>query len=42
MLVKKDTHKKILLKMQSKLKTQSDYSIYQKFNEKIAEFQKTI
>jgi len=38
---------KILLKMQSKLKisklkTQSNYSIYQKFNEKIAEFQKTI
>ena len=26
----------------SKLKTQSNYSIYQKFNEKIAEFQKTI
>jgi len=47
MLVKKDTHKTILLKMQSKLKisklkTQSNYSIYQKFNEKIAEFQKTI
>lgn len=42
MLVKKDTHKKILLKMQSKLKIQSNYSIYQKFNEKIAEFQKTI
>jgi hypothetical protein len=36
-----------LLKMPSKLKTpklkiQSNYSIYQKFNEKIAEFQKTI
>jgi len=47
MLVKKDTHKKILLKMQSKLKISklkmpSNYSIYQKFNEKIAEFQKTI
>jgi len=26
----------------SKLKTQSNYSIYQTFNEKIAEFQKTI
>jgi len=52
MLIKKDTHKTILLKMQSKLKTSklkisklkmpSNYSIYQKFNEKIAEFQKTI
>jgi len=47
MLVKKDTHKTILLKMPSKLKISklkmpSNYSIYQKFNEKIAEFQKTI
>ncbi|BAV12024.1 hypothetical protein MOSL_1451 [Moraxella osloensis] len=52
MLVKKDTHKTNLLKMPSKLKTPklkisklkmpSNYSIYQKFNEKFAEFQKTI
>lgn len=42
MLIKKDTHKTTLLKMQSKLKMQLNYSIYQKFNEKIAEFQKTI